>query len=113
MGCARPGSPAQHVDIVAVLIDAGVVDTGVALHHACSYGSEAAVKTLVQQRRKVWGTSSVKGPYVGNTFQPWGSAPLISSFFGGERCSPRIARLLVDAGADTTNLCCPNRRSGG
>lgn len=65
----------NNVDIIAVLIDAGVVDTGVALHHACSYGSEAAVKTLVQQRRKVWGTSSVKGPYVGNTFQPWAARP--------------------------------------
>ena len=64
MGCARPGSPAQHVDIVAVLIDAGVVDTGVALHHACSYGSEAAVKTLVQQRRKVWRQRTLRGEHL-------------------------------------------------
>lgn len=45
----------NHVDIIAVLVDAEVVDTGIALHRACLLGSEASAKLLVQQRQKVWG----------------------------------------------------------
>ena len=93
----------NHVDVIVVLIHAGVVDTGKALHHACLFGSEAAAKFLVQQRRKVWGANGTKGNYVESILLPYRYTPLVSSFFVGPACSPRIVRLLVDAGADTTS----------
>lgn len=40
----------QHVDIMAVLHDAGVVDNGGSLVVAAGYGHEACVKFLLQQQ---------------------------------------------------------------
>lgn len=94
----------HQVAVLAILIDAGVVDTGIALHRACMVGGEAAVTLLLQKRREVWGPSSIRGAYCDNSIQPYGFTPLVSSFFSGFKCSSRVTRLLIDAGADTTHV---------
>lgn len=65
-GCNALELAAQwhRVDIITLLMDAGVVDTGLALHRACMFSGEASVKLLVQQRRKVRGAGG-RGAY------PW------------------------------------------
>ena len=90
----------QHVDIMRVLTDAGVVDTGQSLIFAAGCGHEASVKLLLQQDWKCGGAVT----YV-NSCDELGRTPLLCAFslFGGVGSSPRIVRLLVDAGADTTS----------
>lgn len=91
----------QHVDIVAALTDAGVVDTGGALVAAAGAGLEASVKILLQRRlaQKPGGA----GAYVDNARGPSGATAVLLAAGLAGRCSPRILRLFVDVGADTTS----------
>lgn len=91
-----------HVTILAVLLDAGVVDTGPALRHATGNGHETATKFLLGQRR----SSCCKRSYVNNSSKDRGQAALLCAIGFVEISSspyPRIVRLLVDAGADTAS----------
>lgn len=86
---------------MALLVDAGVVDTGRVLHNAIKYARKKAVKFLVQR----WGggRTSASGAYV-DTKDKSGLTPIIGSIYGDVEMSlaqPRIVRLLIDAGADT------------
>ncbi|CAN0173390.1 unnamed protein product [Ectocarpus sp. 6 AP-2014] len=90
----------QQYDIVVILADAGVVDTGRVLIDATKFGSEASVKILLQQQRwkhMDWNT------YV-NKKHPDGRTPVVCSIgralLSG---SPRVLRLFLDAGADTAS----------
>ena len=90
----------QHVEIMALLTDAGVIDTGGALIKAAKFGREESAKFLVQQKGlKNWDVDG--GVYV-NASSPEGT-PLICCVVNCGPRSPRIVRLLVDAGADTTS----------
>lgn len=71
----------QHVDIMAILTAAGVVDTGFALAMATGRGREASVKFLLQQHD---GDAGGKRAYVNNTSNILGIAPLILSIDFGE-----------------------------
>ena len=90
-------SAALHkFNMMALLMDAGVVDSGKALATAALHGREASVKFLLQQMK------GVEGAYV-NSRDDHGKTPLLHAI--GFECSspsPRIARLLLDARADTT-----------
>ena len=94
----------DHVDVLAVLADAGVVDTGTSLFSAvvCSY--EASVKFLLQQQELSTGGAAA---YVNTVYDNSSRTPLVSAIVGTEaRCyapSSRIVRLLVDAGADAAS----------
>ena len=97
LGMAAHG---QHTEIMAMLTDAGVIDTGMALARAAAQGREAPVALLLEHQ-------SDKAPggrahYV-NARRMWAheqhKKPLFCSIGG---CSPRVVRLLIDAGADTT-----------
>ncbi|CAN0019540.1 unnamed protein product [Ectocarpus sp. 4 AP-2014] len=97
-----------HVDVMVVLTEAGVVDTGMALATAAAIGVEASVKFLLQeqqqQRQEEKSTaSSEQRAYVNNARDPLGRTPLLGSIDIGiiKPCFPRIVRLLVDSGADT------------
>ncbi len=79
------GAIHQHLDVMAVLTNAGVVDNGEALTTAVHFRSEASVKFLLQQKK------DDKAAYATTRLRAIGFRP-----------SPRIVRLLVDAGADTT-----------
>lgn len=88
----------QYMDIMAMLVEAGVVDNGTALFIAVRHGGEASVKFLLQQRQQQGET--VKSAYIDARAQ-FGATPLICSIEAEVRsCSPRVVRLLVDAGAD-------------
>ncbi|CAM9533477.1 unnamed protein product [Ectocarpus sp. 13 AM-2016] len=91
----------RRVAAMALLTHAGVVDTGQALTISAGLGREASVKYLLQNHAKHYGP----GAYV-NVRDRNGTTPLLSSIYvcGVDEQSsfPRVARLLVDAGADTT-----------
>ncbi len=95
----RAAATNQHVDIMRVLADAGVADTGRdALALAAALGREQSVKFLLQQQ--VDGETQNVDFYL-NSRDEMGSTPLAYAL---DPCSsPRVVRLLVDAGADTTS----------
>ena len=90
----RTAASTQHVGIMTVRMDAGVVDDGEALT-AELYGQEASVKYLL--RRK----TGAEAAHV-NSRDNLGITPLLHAMgFGGFNCAcPRIVRLLADAGPD-------------
>ncbi|CBJ31924.1 EsV-1-199 [Ectocarpus siliculosus] len=92
-----------HMDVMLALTTAGVVDTGIALVKATSFGHMDVVKFLLQQQN---GTPSEKSAYVSRPRDPCGRTPLICNIDVGlnQSCSPKVVRLLVDAGADTTSI---------
>ena len=94
----------QHVHIMAVLAEAGVMDVGNALIEAATTGQEEAVQFLLQQNDSNTGG---RDAYV-NTRDSFGRLPLAHAI-GRGRCSPRIVRLLVDAGADTKSAVLPTK----
>ncbi|CAN0569069.1 unnamed protein product [Ectocarpus sp. 12 AP-2014] len=90
-----------QVDIMSMLMDAGVVDpVGLALLAAVGSGKEVAVGFLLRQQEEQWQTS-----YVNIARDDDGLTALLWSFRGNndKPCNPRITRRLVDAGADTTS----------
>ena len=88
---------AQQMEVMELLTSAGVVDTGIALLGATVQGRESSVKFLLQQ----WKRNGQKAGYL-ETCDPSGRTPLVRSVQACRfSCSPRIARVLVDAGADT------------
>ena len=85
----------RHLSIMAVLTHAGVVDNGRALSASAAHGCELPIKFLLQQREG-------HGAAYVNYQDRLGRTPLLYALgFGGHSSpSPRIVRLLVDAGAD-------------
>ncbi len=88
----------QHLEIMAVLKDAGVVGDDRALATAIVHGRHLSVKSLLQQRK------GDEATYV-NHRNSFGETPLLNAmgFYGISSPSPRIVRLLIDAGADTAS----------
>ena len=83
----------QHVDTMAVLVDAGVVDTGVALHNAAECRREAAVKFLLQRRELERSPTGLVG-YV-NWRDSTGATPLFNGldvFESNERVLPDFSQ---------------------
>lgn len=90
----------QHVHMMGMLMDAGVTDPGGALFLAIEQGCEAAVKLLVQHERE-----SRRGEYLNHCV--YGTRCGDRQYFtpiahATDFAFPRIARLLLDAGADET-----------
>lgn len=102
-GALRLAAQNQHIGVMKILTDAGVVDTGNALSYAIDGGQEASVKFLLQQE---WATADRRYANFRNKF---GLAPLTLSVWSA---TPRITRMLLDAGADETSLCRDFSRSG-
>lgn len=95
----RLAAEEQHVAIMLILAAAGVVDTGaVALCGAAEYAREESLKLLLRQyaARKSTGVRA----YV-NARDPLGVTPLLASVAGCHPGAHRVARILVEAGADT------------
>ena len=103
-GGARLGTDAiilaalnQHFDVMVMLRDAGAADTlGVALFTAADHGHEEVVRFLLQQKCWKWATHG--GAYV-NVKNSSGVTALCLAVGAA---SPRIVRMLLDAGADET-----------
>lgn len=91
----------RDVDAMTILIDAGVVDSeAAALFVAAEIGPVAAVKLLLRHKehRKV----SARRAYL-NSRDSSGSTPLLYGIIASRPWSPRIMRLLIEAGADATS----------
>eukprot|EP00752_Nemacystus_decipiens_P018242 g16370.t1 len=91
----------NHVDVMEHLTAAGVVDAaGKALLEAAEYGREASVKYLLQRH-----TQQMRGGGRGyvDIRNGDGATPL-SLCVRYARVSPRIVRLLLDAGADAASF---------
>ncbi|CAN0288597.1 unnamed protein product [Ectocarpus sp. 6 AP-2014] len=86
---------------MAILTEAGVVDTGKALYLAAGMDHEASVKFLLRHRHKE-GRCGVEGAYL-NAREVNGYTPLVVCTKGCFSQAPRIVRMLVDAGADATS----------
>lgn len=86
---------AQEGGIMTLLVKAGVADTGDALLQAAAHGGERSVKFLLQQQQGDRLNSYVNAP------DSTGATPLTWACHG--ICSPRVVRVLVDAGASTTS----------
>lgn len=87
----------QCMAIMATLTEAGVVDTGTALSTATCYGRKASAKFLLQQQEARNPTG--RDAYL-RARDSTGRTPLFCCI---EFCpSPRMVRLLIDAGADTS-----------
>lgn len=115
-GCAGPSggvdalceaAVTQQVEVMALLMDAGVMDTGAALVNAARWGGEVATKFLLQQRQFLQGSPTGLAEYV-NFCGDTGLTALLASVACGfdasgkpQLLSPRVVRLLMDAGADT------------
>ncbi|CAM9718729.1 unnamed protein product, partial [Ectocarpus sp. 12 AP-2014] len=87
----------KHMDIMVILTNAGVVDTGLALAAAAGCGVEPPLKFLLEQARA---TKTTDGSAYVNTRNGVGLTPLLD---GIQHCRHRVVRLLVEAGADTTS----------
>lgn len=93
----------RHLGVMRMLTDAGVVDTGIALSYSTDGGQVASVKFLLQQER----AAADRG--YANFRNKFGLAPLTLSVWSA---TPRITRMLLDAGADETLLCRDYSRTG-
>lgn len=89
----------HHLEIMATLTAAGVVDSGKILTAAAGRGQETWVKSLLQQEREATSMNA----YVNNTCDNLGRTALLFACGFARNPNPRIARMLVDAGADTTS----------
>lgn len=88
----------QLLDVVALLTSLGVVDTGRALIATAGHAREAPIKFLLENHAaKFTGHCG----YV-NARNPFGATPMLCCIEAGS-CSPRVVRILMDAGANTTS----------
>ncbi|CAM9660104.1 unnamed protein product [Ectocarpus sp. 4 AP-2014] len=92
----------QHVDIMTMLIEAGVANTTKALIIAAGYGRARAIKLILKRHE---GGPADLAAYVNDTQDHLRRTALLSSIdtYDDQSSSPRVVRLLVDAGADTTS----------
>ncbi|CAM9419764.1 unnamed protein product [Ectocarpus sp. 4 AP-2014] len=97
----RAAARKHHLDVMAILTEAGGVDTaGLALGAAAANGREESVKFLLRQRCKEGNNSNVDDVYI--NARPNGCTPLTASIHSCFSQAPKILRLLIDAGTDTT-----------
>ncbi|CAM9171215.1 unnamed protein product [Ectocarpus sp. 8 AP-2014] len=92
----------QQVNIMTMLIEAGVANTTKALIIAAGYGRARAMKLILEQHE---GGSAGLAAYVNDTQDHLRRTALLSSIdtYDDQSSSPRVVRLLIDAGADTTS----------
>ena len=102
-GALDSAAASQHVNVMAVLTDAGVVDAGSGLLAATAYGREEAVKFLLRQKEEE--PADDQAAYV-NYRNRVGVSPLLcaAALIGCPSPRPRIVRLLIDHGANTTMM---------
>ena len=94
----RLAAEEQHIDIMLILVAAGVVDTNTgALCGAAEYGRAGSMKLLLEKFTR---RSAGVRAYV-NSRVPQGTTPLLASVAGCRPGAARVARMLVEAGADT------------
>ena len=89
----------QYIQTMEILAGAGVVDTGLALYSAASWGGEVSVNFLLRQQRERLGAGN--RAYVNSSCGPL--PPVYGSIAHGRSFAPKVVRQLVDAGLDPTS----------
>eukprot|EP00752_Nemacystus_decipiens_P005500 g4978.t2 len=93
----------QRIDVMMLLTEVGVVDTGEGLIAAIGRGRVASVKFLLQQREvRRTGGDDVKA-YVNNARDGQGQTPAYRCVLECPQAAPRILQRLVEAGADVAS----------
>lgn len=94
----RAAAQMQRMNMMATLLEAGVVDTGEALNLATCHGRVASAKFLLQQQK-------ARNPAGTHAYlESRDTAGRTALFCCIAFCpSPRMVRLLIDAGADTSS----------
>ena len=95
----------QHIDVMAILTGAGVIDTGRVLSFATMIGRKPAVMFLLHQQKKRTRNINEGIRYVNNT-GALGTTPLyhMIDIDGDNLHSPPAVRFLIDTGAITTSV---------
>ncbi|CAN0007757.1 unnamed protein product [Scytosiphon promiscuus] len=107
----RGAATVDHVAVLTILAGAGVQDpTGVVLIAAIQGGSEASLKFLLQQQEDEGATRGVA--LVDVAHKETGYTPVYFAVASG-RCTSRILRMLIDAGADTQSAIRVSRIADG
>lgn len=96
--CQAAGS--QHLGILSILTDAGVLDTGEAVVAAATCGRETSLQYLL---RRHWRQTPGELAYINGICDGGGKPLLFCCIANWRHNASRIVRLLVDAGADTTS----------
>ncbi len=92
----------ESLEIMALLVGAGVADAGQALRTAATFGRVGPMKFLLARQR--FRSSSSKANYASSRDNVRGVTALIGAVDSARSLPcPRIVRLLVDAGADTAS----------
>lgn len=92
----------QHLDIMIMLTEVGVVDTGIALIAAVGFGRDASVRFLLRQREARRGTSGVRA-YVNDARDARGQTPVYRGVLESPPSASRTIQRLVEAGADVAS----------
>ncbi|CAM9791726.1 unnamed protein product [Scytosiphon promiscuus] len=116
----RAAAKMQHLNVMAVLMNAGVgLGASAALMDAIDGGAEASVKFILRKKGEESGGGGGGGradracSYVNTVRDGLGRTPLLRSVTFCRKSSARMVRLLVDAGADTTSAIRPAKSRGG
>lgn len=96
----RQAAGYQHLGILSMLTDAGVLDTGEAVIQAAVYGREASLRFLL---RRHWRQTPGERAYINGICDSSGKTLLFCNIANWRHNATRIVRLLVDAGADVTS----------
>ncbi|CAM9818538.1 unnamed protein product [Ectocarpus sp. 12 AP-2014] len=91
---------------MALLTGAGVVGDGTALLEAAGLDHEASGKFRLRQRYEENISSGVEVAFINAAGAPGGGSytPLVCDVMSGSSQAPRVARLLMDAGADPASV---------
>lgn len=103
----RVAAQEGDLSMLSILTGSGVIDTGTALCAAAGYSGEAPVKYLLQQhqrQRQRQRLDSSRGVAYVNAQDHAGKTPVISGILLCRPCSPRVVRMLIDAGAYTDSV---------
>eukprot|EP00903_Cladosiphon_okamuranus_P017387 g16016.t1 len=93
----RQAAGYQHLEILSMLTDAGVLDTGEAVVEAAVRGREGSLRFLL---RRHWKQTPGERAYINGICDGSGKTLLFCSIANWRHNTTRIVRLLVDAGAD-------------
>lgn len=96
----RQAAGYQHLGILSMLTDAGVLDTGEAVIKAAVHGREASLRYLL---RRHWRQTPGELAYINGIRDADGKTLLLCSIANWRHNTTRIVRVLVDAGADTAS----------
>lgn len=100
----------QRLDVMVLLTEVGVVDTGIGLLAAVGYGRAASIRFLSRQQEVRHQASGVRA-YVNDTRDPQGQTPVYRGVLQSPQAAPRIIHCLIEVGADVAKPV-PVLRSG-